>query len=119
MTLASLRQPTGRAIPIFVGTAMSMALGATAWADSGDGIASLTILIGLACPLVTAIVAFRRNALTSGVLLLVLLVWPIALIYVLTKRDQGEGEDLGIGKPKRDRLAAPDDGPPATNRAAT
>lgn len=57
-TLASFRQPTGPAIPVFVCVAILTALRTAAWADTDGGIETLATLIALAGFLVTAVLVF-------------------------------------------------------------
>ena len=98
--------------------ATAMALGAAACMDASGGHDPLPILIGLGGPLATLGLVFQRNATMVGILL-ALFLWPLGLLYALTKSDRREGEDRGIARRKPDSPAAADRKPPATTRATT
>lgn len=116
MTAAPSGRPGAVAVSTLIVPAMALA---AACADTGGVLEPLWLLIGLGGPIATIGLAFRRDAMTAGVLLLAVLIWPLGLLYVLTKRDRREGEDLGIGRRKPDIAAAADRKPPAPSRTTT
>ena len=98
--------------------AAAMALGAAACVDASGVHDLLRMLIGLGGPLATLGLVFQRNATMVGILL-ALFLWPLGLLYALTKRGRREGEDRGIARRKPDGPAAADRKLPATIRATT
>ena len=118
MTAAPPGRPDGAAGSTILYPATAMALGAAACAAAGDGLDLLRTLIVLGAPLVTLGLAFQRNATIVGILL-ALFIWPLGLLYVLTRRDSRKGEDLGAGRRKPDIPAVADRKPPAPSPTAT
>lgn len=114
MTAAPPGRPDGAAGSTILYPATAMALGAAA----GDGLDLLRTLIVLGAPLVTLGLAFQRNATIVGILL-ALFIWPLGLLYVLTKRDSRKGEDWGAGRRKPGSPAATDRKPLPPSPTAT
>lgn len=118
MTAATPGRPDGAAVSTLLYPATAMALGAAACVDASGVHDLLRMLIGLGGPLATLGLVFQRNATIVGILL-ALFLWPLGLLYALTKRGRREGEDRGLARRKSDGPAAAGRKPPATTRATT
>jgi len=118
MTAATPGRRNGAAVSTLLCPATAMALGGAACMDASGGHDLLRMLVGLGGPLATLGLVFHRNGTIVGILL-ALFLWPLGLLYALTKRDRREGEDRGLARRKPGSSAAADRKPPATTRATT